>query len=507
MRHNTAASAIPLKKVILVVEDIERAMTVSSSKSLGKFLVLLAAFASYAIVVSYRSICSYENWEAGMAEISFLHPVPEPRYEGIITEPEEYHDAPVSVQYALGVYYYDDDEIKGEIDEFGEEYDEIDAAQVLENDRDDADGSGDKTVVATAKHMTQGQKDGTSRMSQRLREFVPEPPPPAVLKKSIQRQSQIDFDAIATAWKLPDGSVDLLQQIQSRTVAFDYNRTTDILALRHPLKTGGTSISVMLRDIYGKDRVIPGSGPSNWWNRGKFEKAVEEHSDDPSYWDNMAVLYTHSLLRRSPSSKLFTLDKMRKKAPQLAQKRIRLMSIVRNPLDWAASGFYETQCRIGNFAKQKNLNGAPCPPVNLTDVMVQNIRHWTNKCEKSGWKRGICSELRDQGGETVFGHCGSVDYLLDKTDNVHNLMHKSMMGEFPRPPELGDGEFEGSDNLTPTLKDVSLYTLRDLGGLIDFNPTHKEDFVWFAITERFSESMCLFYYHFEIPPVEEKTSL
>ena len=62
------------------------------------------------------------------------------------------------------------------------------------------------------------------------------------------------------------------------------------------------------------------------------------------------------------------------------------------------------------------------------------------------------------------------------------MMHKSLMGNFPRPPELGDDESIGI-NLTPTLKDVSLYTLRDLGGLIDYNQIYKEDFVWFSVTE------------------------
>ena len=85
-------------------------------------------------------------------------------------------------------------------------------------------------------------------------------------------------------------------------------------------------------------------------------------------------------------------------------------------------------------------------------------------------------------------------------------MYKVLMGDFPRPPELEDNTTIGV-NLTPTLEDVSLYTLRDLGGLIDYDPVHKEDFVWFAITERFSDSMCLFYYHFKIEPVKEKAAL
>ena len=80
------------------------------------------------------------------------------------------------------------------------------------------------------------------------------------------------------------------------------------------------------------------------------------------------------------------------------------------------------------------------------------------------------------------------------------------MGDFPRPPEFGDDEEEIGINLTPTLKDVSLYTLRDLGGLIDYSTDVKSDFVWFAVTERFEESMCLFYYRFDVEPVNEKHS-
>jgi hypothetical protein len=79
-------------------------------------------------------------------------------------------------------------------------------------------------------------------------------------------------------------------------------------------------------------------------------------------------------------------------------------------------------------------------------------------------------------------------------------------GRLSPAPELGDDESIGI-NLTPTLKDISLYTLRALGRLIDFNRIQKEDFVWFSVTERFKESMCIFYYHFEVEPVEEKKSL
>jgi hypothetical protein len=57
------------------------------------------------------------------------------------------------------------------------------------------------------------------------------------------------------------------------------------------------------------------------------------------------------------------------------------------------------------------------------------------------------------------------------------------------------------NSLTPTYEDVELYTLRDLGGLMDFDETYREDFIWFGITERMQESMCLFYYTLKIDPI------
>jgi len=352
------------------------------------------------------------------------------------------------------------------------------------------------------------EKDSTVPIAIRIRDFVPLPPPPEVLAESKPRASKIDFKSIAKNWELPDGSIEILKEIQSRTMGFDYNETTDILALRHPLKTGGTSFSHMMRAVFG-ERVIPGSMPSGWWKVQKFEGAVKEHSDeDDPYWSNMAVMYTHTLLRPvGNEKKVGLLEDIRNQVPALQKKKFRLMTIVRRPLDLAASSFYETQCRVGRFANQRHLGGNECPPVNLTDVMYKNIEHWTNKCETElNWSTKKCKAIQIEGGEAIYKHCGSIDVLLDETDNVHNMHYKSLMGVFPRPPGLAQNRTMGI-NLTPTLEDVSLHTLRDIGGLIDYHPVHKEDFIWFAITERFSESMCLFYYYFEIEPVKEKKSL
>jgi len=271
----------------------------------------------------------------------------------------------------------------------------------------------------------------------------------------------------------------------------------------------------MLKEIFGHDRIIPGSEPSGFFDYKKLSAALVHHTPtttddhDNPFWSNMTALYTHTLLRPIGGGKTSnSLNQLRNKIPALGKKRFRLMTIVRRPLDLAASSFYETQCRIGTFANQKNHKGDidDCPSVNLTDVMRRNIERKTKKCEEESRITVGCQEFQKVGGEKFFEHCGSIDKLFER-GSVHNQHYKTLSGIFPRPPELGNDVDKIGINLTPTLEDVSLYTLRDLGGLVDYNPVHKEDFVWFAITERFTESMCLFYYRFEVEPVLEKKAL
>ena len=80
------------------------------------------------------------------------------------------------------------------------------------------------------------------------------------------------------------------------------------------------------------------------------------------------------------------------------------------------------------------------------------------------------------------------------------LLDSLTVGQLPELPEMDNSR-------TPTYDDVALYTLRDLGGLIQYNENNDdEDFIWFAITERMKESLCLFYYTLEFDPIPEKSS-
>ena len=492
--------------------------TTGISKAAGKtnmatsgpnLLLFLSTLVTIGTLISYRAILSYEAADSYTAHLANAPPPlrsgttvagdrPHAPFKFTEVRNDDYEDdgfpeignaflRPASLG-GIGSGYFDVTD--------GDEEEDADAEEE-EDDGDQEEKDFDAIAVLKAKTTSIWVKD-----------FKALDPPKEVLIVSATRQDEIDFGSIAKKWELPQTAIGLLKQIHSRTVAFDYNRTTDILSLRHPLKTGGTSFSRMLEEIF-EGRTIPGSGFSTWFNRPKFQAAVETHNkpDDP-YWTNMAAMYTHSFLRPSNGGrKNKLLDELREMVPALREKRFRLMTIVRRPLDLAASSFYETQCRIGTYAKQRNVKDVKdCPKVNLTDVKQKNIDHWTKKCNSNERLDRRCSSMEAKGFEKVFEHCGSIEKLFEK-GTVHNMLHGSLMGDFPRPPELGDDENLVGENLTPTLEDVTTYTLRDLGGLIDYHPESKEDFVWFAVTERFKESMCLFYYRFQVEPVEEKHSL
>jgi len=314
---------------------------------------------------------------------------------------------------------------------------------------------------------------------------------------SSSSSSSINYQSITEKWQLPKAAIPLLKKIQSRPVGFDYNRTSDILALRHPLKTGGTSFSKMLKIMF-KGQVLPGSAVSGWFERDKLNEALVKHPVDESsdFWRNMSVLYTHTMLRRMKGKKTSNLlGYYREQVPVLAEKRFRLMTIIRRPLDLAASSYYETKCRIGFFSGGRHVKEiSECPKVNLTDVKIKNIEACRTKKKTHG-----CGGRRTD-LDKHFEMCGSIDYLLESKKYVHNQHYQTLMGDLPQPPE-----FEQSK--TPTMDEVALYTIRDMGGLIDFNEIHKEDFIWFAVTERMKESMCLFYYRMKIDPVPALHSL
>ena len=369
----------------------------------------------------------------------------------------------------------------------------------------------------------------------------------------IEIDLDINYTALLQKWKLPVSAeaVAVLHEIRTKP-KFQYNPRQDILGFHHPLKSGGTSLSLMLKELVGgKHAVMPGSGESGWFNFGKFEQAMQQYPPPPlpsvvaspaitnedvrettnttaaaaavasyEYWNQISVLYTHSYLRPQSSMKNrktkrgYIFQYLRTQVPQLAKKRFRLLTIVRRPVDLAASRFSETTCGVMTHTPgmRKAKTPAECPVVNLTDVAARK-------------KKAVCQ---------------SIDHFMaSKTHLVHNQYYKTIMGAVPEPPsqlpraleertiEKNTHKQNPTDPVAKMTNDtafttstiaavadaaitrIAVQTLRDFGGLLPYNTkTQEEDFVWFGITERFTESMCVFYYtfypHFNYTQTNEK---
>ena len=137
----------------------------------------------------------------------------------------------------------------------------------------------------------------------------------------------------------------------------------------------------------------------------------------------------------------------------------------------------EKQQRLGTTTE--------CPPVNLTDIARRRFERAVEGCEKK--KKSVkCKDIHPDD----FKHCRSVD-ALHQSGKLENLHKQSFMVPIP----------QKEDSPAFTFEDVELHTLRDLGGLMKFNEAHDEDYIWFGITERMQESMCLFYYNLKLDPL------
>ena len=297
----------------------------------------------------------------------------------------------------------------------------------------------------------------------------------------------IQVESIAKKWGLSESAIPLLQKQGERRV--DYNSTSDILAFYHSQKTGGTSLSDVLKKLF-PGGVIPGSARSGYFDKTSFQTDLEEKPI--SFWSRQRVLYSHSALRPSKTkdTKGQLLERLRHKAKPLAEKKYRLMTLIRDPVTWRASSYYETMCHIGKWIQKRKIidDSSECPRVNLTDVAKMRFEQAKTSCETKKKKKN-CKSISP--GD--FKHCRSIDILLD-SGKAANKYNKVFMGDLPQPPSK-------KDSLTPTYEDVELHTLRDLGGLADFHTTYREDFIWFGITERMQESMCLFYYTLKLDPL------
>lgn len=288
-----------------------------------------------------------------------------------------------------------------------------------------------------------------------------------------------------------------------------YDPENDLVVFFHPLKSGGTSLSDVLDQLGDK---VPGSHASGHFGYPKFDEVYKEevesgHMSSKDWWDSKKVLYSHHYYRgyndppapAPPASRLGRLLHQKR-----CTKRIRYVTMVREPVAFAASNFNEWFCHISRWVKaadKQNLprpqNTTPCTGYTLEDQTKARIVLIRQMCQNKsqaevdalqGSDKDHCISFQ-KGQADSRPECASIPAFFASTPFEHYFHHKTK--GFTNHTE-GTTELDWTDG-----------ALDFLGG-VDKN-VGDGDMIWFGITERMPESMCLFHYQFQIPWITTPT--
>ena len=334
----------------------------------------------------------------------------------------------------------------------------------------------------------------------------PPPPPPHDLYHRVSCDEAIDFVGIAKRRHLQHPqAAELLQRIVRHDSLFIYNNQTDLFVFDHVLKTSGTSLSRKLLQIFGPDSIVPGSHQSGPFDRNKLNAVLANQTNDDNgkkkkkndklvaWWKQQKAMYSHSLILTPEKGRDFQdwlLSKLpRKTGSNKVMKRVLLMTLFRDPIDWMASNFYEWMCKLGNrmYATSKGLypnkihptthpNGDPfCWGMANLTLLADYWYHHTlpQKCQHD--TDGFCRPYNERGEDPEW-YCRSIDNLLESSHFRNNLAHHPKVLTKANPSEGTQALEERSLMIYGGLESHSRVPLR-----------------WLGLTERYDESLLLFY--------------
>ena len=360
--------------------------------------------------------------------------------------------------------------------------------------------------------------------------------------------------SIARRWGLVSPNAVRLLRRQFSWAA-DYDGDRDFLHFHHLAKTGGTSISDLMKMTLVGDSnstgILPGSHRSGPFKGADFYATLNETSREAGLPKLPYVAsYGHTRLRpvHGPhKTKLasffddyFALLEGNGDGPR---RSVRSLAMIRDPTDLRASTMAMALCALNarviefNGIRARKGLGPVCTPregLNTSSFVDQVVRRAEAKCRRNGtdedglqldrYERLVCN----RGGKAL-DFCRSPSHLLRSQiyKNGMSSMYRGLMARYV--PEESMGVVSGYESVESYLVDrgmiysdakVEDYTLVDLGGLdpdrIDHMPYEgykfrgkesrggrEPDFVWFGITERMKESTCLFAYTLRVMPVTE----
>ena len=320
---------------------------------------------------------------------------------------------------------------------------------------------------------------------------------------------RINFDSIAQHRQLHSSNASaLLREFWE----FDkqqppYNNVTDLIVFEHPLKTGGTSLSFKLNEIFGQDAIVPGSGASDFFNKAAFQKQIKKLQNGTenlkAWWRSKKAMYSHSHFQengtRGEEFESWVLKQIPKDDNNEPLKKIHLMTLYREPVEYLASNMFEWMCRLGARIReafseihktkrkptiQHPINDPECWGLrNLTLLADHFVNHTLPKICQDPAKNKIfgkeCKKWKLTGDDPM-PQCRSAEGFVN---------HRLFKDRLRYNPESVLSESGGS---LPgdSVGDVEKRSLARLGGM---EPMWSVPLRWIGLTERYDEFLLLLY--------------
>jgi hypothetical protein len=272
--------------------------------------------------------------------------------------------------------------------------------------------------------------------------------------------------SIAQRWNLttPHAASLLERQFERED---DYDPRGDFVHFHHLYKSGGTSISSLMDKTLGSidGGILPGSYESGNFDHEEALADINRRIASGTRREDLpyAASYAHTGLRpvhgpRRTRTGIFLLD-------QLPQKRLRVITMLRDVVDFRASNHAMIMCglnyEVTRWNNEREARGLPrvCSPrdgLNISAMVDRKIRDLMDRCraEDDILARGERPERKlfpaqrktcrdEESGIDTLAHCRSAEHLLasPQYDKHYRSMFKALMGRFHRGQEFTNGEY------------------------------------------------------------------
>ena len=375
------------------------------------------------------------------------------------------------------------------------------------------------------------------------------------------------LDSILAKWHIHNDPTaqDLVKRIWNHKLDphYKYDSNRDVLVFYHPLKTGGTSVSDILEQLGG---VIPGSGRSNNFNfkrhryglqldreawckqQRHFQKQSSSNTapsgvfNETQWWEDRRVLFSHNNFRSchrdatNNTTGVFSL--LDKNLPSC--KRVRHLTMIREPLALVASNWHEWYCRIAKWTNLATQQGRPfthnlestddrgskkggCKGYysleELTKVRMDfNRKTCGNKTaaqlkKLSRHQRPKCLRYEQHGMDDAYlddmPDCASVPSFLKSAGYKKTFHHHGTYAKCTVPVIEDNDNTIRDDKQRDVMAAYHRGALEFLSGMdtLDDHNQHRRsnDMIWVGVTERMHESMCVLHYLLQLPWPEQGT--